>query len=38
MNNKIFDFSSNFNISTKEWIIYDKNFLLISMNVKKGVR
>ena len=27
MNNKVFDFSSNFNILTKEWIIYDQNFI-----------
>ena len=27
MRNKVFDFTSVFNIKTKEWLIYDKNFI-----------
>ena len=27
MHNKVFNFSSNFNISKKEWTVYDQNFI-----------
>jgi hypothetical protein len=27
MRNKVFDFTSVFNIKTKKWLIYDKNFI-----------